>query len=59
VAIAAETIFAPVDDAAATAELATSCDVITFENEFVNLELCYSLAQQGLLSSRTTGVVSA
>lgn len=48
VAIAAETIFAPVDDAAATAKLATSCDVITFENEFVNLEALLPLAQQGI-----------
>jgi 5-(carboxyamino)imidazole ribonucleotide synthase len=48
VAIAADTIFAPVDDAAATAELATRCDVITFENEFVNLEALLPLAQQGV-----------
>ena len=34
VAIAAETIFAPIDDAKATAELATRTDIITFENEF-------------------------
>ncbi len=38
VGIAAETIFAPIDDATATAELASRCDVITFENEFINLE---------------------
>jgi len=30
------------------AELATSCDVITFENEFVNLEALLPLAQQGV-----------
>ena len=48
VAIAAETIFAPVDDAAATAQLATRCDVITFENEFVNLEALLPLAEQGV-----------
>ena len=48
VAIAAETIFAPVDDAAATAKLATHCDVITFENEFVDLEALLPLAQQGV-----------
>ena len=46
VAIAAETIFAPVDDAAATAQLATRCDVITFENEFVNLKALSILAEQ-------------
>ena len=46
--IATETIFAPIDDAAATAELATRCDVITFENEFINLEALMPLAQQGV-----------
>ncbi len=35
VTIATQTLFAAVDDAEATAKLA--CDVITFENEFVNL----------------------
>lgn len=48
VAIAADTIFAPVDDAAATAQLATRCDVITFENEFVNLNALLPLAEQGV-----------
>src|ERR671932_1484865 len=48
VGIATETIFASIDDAAATAELATRCDVITFENEFINLEALMPLAQQGV-----------
>lgn len=48
VAIASKTIFAPVDDAEATAVLATGCDVITFENEFVNLEALSLLEQQGI-----------
>ncbi|MBV8882961.1 MAG: 5-(carboxyamino)imidazole ribonucleotide synthase [Chroococcidiopsidaceae cyanobacterium CP_BM_RX_35] len=48
VAIAADTIFAPVNDAAATAEMATRCDAITFENEFVNLEALSTLAEQGV-----------
>jgi len=47
-AFASETIFAPIDDAAATAQLATRCDVITFENEFVNLEALSPLSQQGV-----------
>jgi len=47
VAIAAQTILAPVDDAIATAQLAAQCDVITFENEFVDLEALTHLAQQG------------
>ncbi len=38
VGLAAEKVFAEVDDVAATAILATKCDVITFENEFVDLD---------------------
>ncbi|WP_396134326.1 5-(carboxyamino)imidazole ribonucleotide synthase [Chamaesiphon sp. VAR_48_metabat_135_sub] len=38
VGLAAETVFAAVDDVSATAILATKCDVITFENEFVDLD---------------------
>ncbi|NEP58772.1 MAG: 5-(carboxyamino)imidazole ribonucleotide synthase [Symploca sp. SIO2G7] len=48
VAIASESITAPIDDAAATAKLAARCDVITFENEFINLEALMPLAQQGV-----------
>ncbi|MUG95695.1 5-(carboxyamino)imidazole ribonucleotide synthase [Scytonema sp. UIC 10036] len=48
VSIAQEIIFAPVDDANATAKLAQRCDVITFENEFVNLDALSKLAQQGV-----------
>ncbi len=48
VSIAEETVFAPVDDANATEILAQKCDVITFENEFVNLEALSLLAQQGV-----------
>ncbi|MCX7594898.1 MAG: 5-(carboxyamino)imidazole ribonucleotide synthase [Fischerella sp.] len=48
VAIAHETVFAPVDDAAATEILATKCDIITFENEFVNLEALSLLAKKGV-----------
>ncbi|WP_298907544.1 5-(carboxyamino)imidazole ribonucleotide synthase [uncultured Nostoc sp.] len=46
VSIAQETVFAPVDDASATEILAQKCDVITFENEFVNLQALSLLAQQ-------------
>ncbi|MBE9226769.1 5-(carboxyamino)imidazole ribonucleotide synthase [Phormidium sp. LEGE 05292] len=46
-AIASETILAPIDDAAATALMAKKCDVITFENEFINLEALMSLQSQG------------
>jgi 5-(carboxyamino)imidazole ribonucleotide synthase len=48
VSIAQDTVFAPVDDAIATEILATKCDIITFENEFVNLDALSLLAQQGV-----------
>lgn len=48
VAIATHTILAPVADAQATAELARHCDVITFENEFVDLSALQKLAHQGI-----------
>jgi 5-(carboxyamino)imidazole ribonucleotide synthase len=46
VSLAAETVLADVDDVAATAALATKCDVITFENEFVNLDGLGKLAER-------------
>ena len=58
-AFAADTIIAPVDDAAATAELANRCDVITFENEFVNLEALLPLAAQGVCFRPGLQVLSA
>ncbi|MBC5795576.1 5-(carboxyamino)imidazole ribonucleotide synthase [Sphaerospermopsis sp. LEGE 00249] len=48
VSIAKDTIFAAVDDAAATEILATKCDVITFENEFVNLDALSLLEKKGV-----------
>lgn len=48
VSIAQEIVFAPVDDASATEILAQKCDIITFENEFVNLQALSVLAQQGV-----------
>lgn len=48
VLIAAETVLAPIADADATAELANLCDVITFENEFVDLPALFRLAEQGV-----------
>ncbi|WP_019507489.1 5-(carboxyamino)imidazole ribonucleotide synthase [Pleurocapsa sp. PCC 7319] len=39
---------AAIDDAEATAKLATFCDVITFENEFIDLEALQKLVQQGV-----------
>ncbi|MBW4693923.1 MAG: 5-(carboxyamino)imidazole ribonucleotide synthase [Lyngbya sp. HA4199-MV5] len=46
VGIAADVVLAAIDDATATAQLATQCDVITFENEFVDLEALSLLANQ-------------
>ncbi|WP_017652245.1 5-(carboxyamino)imidazole ribonucleotide synthase [Fortiea contorta] len=46
VSIAQETVFAPVDDAIATEILAKKCDIITFENEFVDLQALSLLANQ-------------
>ena len=43
--LAADLILAAIDDAEATAQLATRCDVITFENEFIDLEALKPLAQ--------------
>ena len=48
VAIASYTVFAPVDDAKATATLASKCDAITFENEFVDLDALSILEKQGI-----------
>lgn len=48
VAIAHSTIFASVDNAEATAKLATQCETITFENEFVNLAALAVVAKQGV-----------
>lgn len=47
VAIATETILAPITDVAATARLAQHCQVITFENEFVDLDGLATLAARG------------
>jgi 5-(carboxyamino)imidazole ribonucleotide synthase len=43
-----EVILAPIDDARATAQLAQRCDVITFENEFVDLTALSELERQGV-----------
>jgi 5-(carboxyamino)imidazole ribonucleotide synthase len=48
VPLARDRIFAAIDDASATAELAKSCGVITFENEFVDLDALKILEEQGV-----------
>jgi 5-(carboxyamino)imidazole ribonucleotide synthase len=47
VAIATETIIAAIDDAEATKALAEDCEIVTFENEFVNLAALSTLVAQG------------
>jgi 5-(carboxyamino)imidazole ribonucleotide synthase len=47
VAIANNTVLAEIADATATAQLAATCDVITFENEFVDLLALQPLAAAG------------
>ena len=49
VAIAAQTILAPITDVVATQKLAQYCDAISFENEFVDLEALAALAERGAL----------
>ncbi|MEG4346283.1 5-(carboxyamino)imidazole ribonucleotide synthase [Microcoleus sp. A003_D6] len=49
VSVADGAVLAAVDDVSATAQLADDCDVITFENEFVDLDGLRSLEQQGVL----------
>lgn len=41
-------IFADIEDALGTAELAKVCDFVTFENEFIDLEALQKLAQRGV-----------
>ncbi|NJM17513.1 MAG: 5-(carboxyamino)imidazole ribonucleotide synthase [Richelia sp. RM2_1_2] len=48
VEIASDTVFAAVNDAQATIKLAEKCDVITFENEFVDIEALSQIASQGV-----------
>lgn len=43
-----ETVFAPIDDASATAILAQHSSIITFENEFVNVPELAKLSKKGV-----------
>ncbi|ASC69204.1 N5-carboxyaminoimidazole ribonucleotide synthase [Halomicronema hongdechloris C2206] len=49
VAIAADTILVPVADAQGTRALAAQCDVVTFENEFIDLAALKALAAEGVI----------
>jgi len=48
VPLASDVIQAAIADGSATAQLAEICDVITFENEFVDLDALGKLEQQGI-----------
>jgi 5-(carboxyamino)imidazole ribonucleotide synthase len=48
VALASDAVFAAIADAEGTAKLASLCEVITFENEFVDLPALEILAKQGV-----------
>lgn len=48
VALADDTILASITDVTATAELADRCDVITFENEFIDVPGLQQLVAQGV-----------
>jgi 5-(carboxyamino)imidazole ribonucleotide synthase len=52
-------ILASIDDAKATAQLAQQCEVITFENEFVDLDALGLLAAQGVCFRPGLSVLAA
>lgn len=47
-AIAQKTFLGPIAEASTTSKMAKSCDVITFENEFIDLPALQALEQQGV-----------
>lgn len=48
VALSTSAVLAAIDDVKATAELASQCEVVTFENEFVDIPALELLASQGV-----------
>ena len=55
---AVKAVLAPVSDGSATAQLAQTCDVITFENEFVDLPALQQLAASGVCFRPDLSVLS-
>jgi 5-(carboxyamino)imidazole ribonucleotide synthase len=49
VGVASSVCYGAIADATVTAQLANQCDVITFENEFVDLEALDNLERQGIV----------
>jgi 5-(carboxyamino)imidazole ribonucleotide synthase len=58
-ALSVKAVLASVDDAAATAQLAQQCQVITFENEFVDLDALGHLEAQGVCFRPGLSVLAA
>jgi 5-(carboxyamino)imidazole ribonucleotide synthase len=58
VAIAQDVVLASIEDAVATGVLATKSDLITFENEFVNLDALSGLEKQGVCFRPHLGALS-
>jgi 5-(carboxyamino)imidazole ribonucleotide synthase len=58
-ALAVKAVLAPIDDAVATARLAAQCQVITFENEFVDLDALKDLEAQGVCFRPGLSVLAA
>lgn len=58
-AFAIKAVLAPVDDAVATSRLAQQCQVITFENEFVDLDALGQLEAQGVCFRPGLSVLAA
>jgi len=58
IAIASDWVLADIDDAAATARLACLSDVVTFENEFVDLTALQQLEQRGVRFRPRLGVLA-
>ncbi len=58
-ALTVKSVLAPVDDAIATARLAAQCQVITFENEFVDLDALRELEAQGVCFRPGLSVLAA
>jgi 5-(carboxyamino)imidazole ribonucleotide synthase len=56
--LAAETVFAAVDDPIATEMLSSKCEAITFENEFVDLDALRKLESQGVCFRPQLGVLA-
>jgi len=57
VSIASHTVLAPIADANATAQMARECDVITFENEFVDLEALAEVEARGVCFRPSTATL--